>query len=335
MKQHIKFVFGLSLMALALAGCGKKEEPKQSKPSQTEVAQPVVNERPPVVCDDANIKNNIANSVTQALLQASMAELGNAKNISALEQHLKSRLAQTQIDVQNATYQNGECQGELHITLDANDVAAANKAFASARVASLDERAVESGVSLLGSNRLVSNFVYQADGEAIAMNTSNPAITLASKALAQATIATFNQNQATARRHSGSSYQAPTITPPPVVAPAPVPRNQQYQAPQPQQPQTQRRNPTPETAKLRDEDVPARERQSEPTPSHEPPISASEREKVQSQEAQAQPKSEPKAQSKPQPKPEAKAEAQPKEQPKAPAKDDRSEITIVESDEIY
>lgn len=333
MKKHIKFVFGLSLMALALAGCGKKEEPKESKPTQTEVAQPTVNERPPVVCDDATIKNNIANIVTQELLKASMAELGNAKNISALEQHLKSRLAQTQIDVQNATYQNGECQGELHITLDASDVAAANKAFASARVASLDERAVESGVSLLGANRLVSNFVYQADGEAIAMNTSNPAITLASKALAQATIATLNQNQATARRHSGSSYQAPTITAPPVVAPAPVPRSQpQYQAPQPQQPQVQRRNPTPETAILRDEDVPARERQSEPAPSQEPPISASEREKVQSQETQAQPKSEPKAETKPQPKPEPKTEPQPKAQT---PKDDRSEITIVESDETY
>lgn len=327
MKQHIKFIFGVSLVALALAGCGKKEKTEEAPKSQ-ETAQPVVTERPSVVCDDIATKNRVVGLVQDELLVASIEALGNPKNLSALEQHLKSRLAQTQVDVQNIRYENGECHGELHISLDPQDVAAANKAFKTARVASLDERALENGVSLLGDNRLVANFVYQVDGNAVAINTSNPAILVASKGLAQATIATYQQNQATARRDSGSSYQAPNITPPPTVAvrPAPVPR--------PVEPQMQRRTPTPETAVLRPEDVPSRETQPTPTPSGEPPITDQERSQIQ---AQSQPKPQPKAEPKPEPKPQPKAEpkAEPKSEPKPAVQDTSSEITIVESNETY
>ncbi|MDO4896118.1 MAG: hypothetical protein Q3971_02040 [Moraxella sp.] len=323
MKNHIKFVFGLSLMALALAlaGCDKKEKTQESAKPSADVARPVVSERPQVVCDDVGTKNRVVALIQDGLLKSSLDALGNAKT-PALEQHLKSRLAQTQIDVQNIRYDNGECQGELHISLDPKDVATANKAFADARVASLDERAVENGVSLLGGHRLVANFVYQVDGEALAINTSNPAISVASKALAQASIATVRQDRATARRDSGSSYQAPNIAPPPTVRPAPTPRpaepQQQAQQAQPQP----RRTPTPETAVLRPEDVPSRERETAPTPSSsatassEPPITAKERAEIQTQ-TQAQPKPEPKAET------------------KAPATPSGGEITIVESNETY
>lgn len=323
--KHIKFVFGASLVALALVGCGKKEKTEETpKPSQDAV-QPVVSERPTVVCDDIATKNRVVSLVQDELLTASVEALGNPKNLAALEQHLKSRLAQTQIDIQNIRYENGECQGELHINLDAQDVAAANKAFETARVASLDERAVENGISLLGGHRLVSKFVYQVDGDAVAINTSNPAILVASQGLAQATIATHRQDQATARRDSGSSYQAPNITPPPTVAvrPAPIPR--------PAEPEVQRRIPTPETAILRPEDVPSREVQ---PPSGEPPITAKERSQVQNQaqETQSQPKPKAEPKSEPKAKTEAKTEAKPKP---APVQDSGAEMTIVESNETY
>ena len=318
MKQHIKFVFGVSLMALALAGCGKKEKTEETPKSQD--TQPVVTERPSAVCDDIATKNRITGLVQDELLTASVEALGNPKNLAALEQHLKSRLAQTQVDVQNIRYENGECRGELHISLDPQDITAANKAFETARVATLEERAVEQGVSLLGGHRLVANFVYQVDGNAVAINTSNPAISLASKGLAQATVATYRQNQATAHRDSGSSYQAPNITPPPTssVRTAPVPHIEQ-----PSQPQVQRRTPTPESAVLRPEDVPSRETQS--SPNREPPITEQERRQIQSQ-SQSEPK--------PVPQPKAEPKAEPKPKP-APVQDTSSEITIVESDETY
>lgn len=325
MKNHIKFVFGVSLMTLALAGCGKKEKTEETPNSAQEATQPVVTERPQVVCDDVATKNRVVGLVQEELLKASVDALGNPKNLTALEQHLKSRLAQTQIDVQNIRYDNGECQGELHISLNAQDVAAANKAFASARVASLDERAVEAGVSLLGGHRLVSNFVYQVDGEAVAINTSNPAISVASKGLAQATIATYRQDQATARRDSGSSYRAPDITPPPAttVRPAPIPR--------PSEPRVQARTPvpSPESAVLRPEYVPSRETRPEPTPSNEPPITAQERSQIQNQ-SQSQPEPAPK----PRPEPKAEPKAEPKPQP-APVQESNDEITIIESNETY
>lgn len=330
MKKHIHFVFGLSLMALALAGCGKQEKTEETAKPKEDVAQPVVTERPPVQCDDATIKNSVVSLVQNELLSASVSALGNAKNLSVLEQHLKSRLAQTQVEVQNVRYENGDCQGELHIVLNPQDATTADQAFAKAKLPSLDERAVSSGVSLLGGHRLASKFAYVVQGGTVSIaptDAPNPAIALASKALSEATFATVRQNQATARRDSGSSYQAPAITPPPVVHPAPVPRSVE-----PQQPQVQRRTPTPETAVLRPEDVPSREAQSnEPTTSHEPPITAKERAQVQAE----QPKDDapkPKAET---PKAEPKAEAKPKAEPKAPAKDDNSEITIVESNETY
>lgn len=336
MKKHIHFVFGLSLMALALAGCGKQEKTEETAKPKEDVAQPVVSERPPVQCDDATIKNGVVSLVQNELLSASVSALGNAKNLPALEQHLKSRLAQTQVDVQNVRYENGDCHGELHIALNPQDATTADQAFAKAKLPSLDERAVSSGVSLLGGHRLVSKFAYVVQGDAVSIaptDAPNPAITLASKALSEATFATVRQNQATARRDSGSSYQAPAITPPPVVRPAPVVRPVE-----PQQPQVQRRTPTPETAVLRPEDVPSREVQDrEPTAptSNEPPITAKERAQVQADQPKAEtpkPKAEPKPEA---PKAEPKAEAKPKAEPKAPAKDDSSEITIVESNETY
>lgn len=160
MKKHIHFVFGLSLMALALAGCGKQEKTEETAKPKEDVAQPVVSERPPVQCDDATIKNGVVSLVQNELLSASVSALGNAKNLPALEQHLKSRLAQTQVDVQNVRYENGDCHGELHIALNPQDATTADQAFAKAKLPSLDERAVSSGVSLLGGHRLVSKFAY-------------------------------------------------------------------------------------------------------------------------------------------------------------------------------
>lgn len=327
--KNITYFVGISMLALTLVGCGKKEKPEEQKTvAQEEVAKPVVAERPPVMCDDAVLKNRVVELVSDELLKSSLNALGNVSNMARVEQQLKARLSETLVDVQNITYQNGECQGEIHVVLPVQDVAIANKAFASARVASLEERAIDARVSLIGGNRLVAPFVYQVDGEAVAINTSNPVIAVAAKAMAQSTIAQVSQNRKTARQdNSGAVAYANSnrITPPPTITPRSVPRQEVQEQPV-------RRTPSPESAVLRPEDVPSREREQE-LPAPEQAQSPEPR-----PESKAEPKAEPKTEAKPEPKAEPKAEAkpEPKATPKTPVVQDKgSEITVVESDETY
>ena len=329
MKQAVKYLFGASFMVLALTACGKKDKPAETETKAApveETAVPTVVERPPIMCDEAGLKNRVVNLVRDQILDMSLDALGRPSNIAELEQQLKARLAQTNIDVHDAKEQQGECQAQLHISLPAKDVEFANKAFAKAGMPSLTEQAQEKNITLMGDNLLVSDFAYQADGEALAIDKNNVVIALAAKSLAKATQVMTKENKANAHKETAAVGRPKTdIVPAPTVTLRPVER------PKP---------PTPEEAILRPEDVPSgKPRQAETAQNSASPSTQA-------------PSNEPKAESKPKPKPETRAETEnkPKEQakpaasePKAtqetkqePKKDTtEAEITVVESDETY
>ncbi len=329
MKTGMKYALSASIMALALVGCGNKDKPAEEKPTAKEQMEAstdlVVTERPVVACDDAGVKNRVVAKVQDELFAASMAALGDKG--ASLEQQLKARLAQTTIEIQDIRQDRNECQASLHIVMTPQDISYADRAFKAARLASLDEQAVERGISLLGGNRLVADFVYQADSESVAINSSNPAIALAGRSLAQAVVVMNKENRSSARQTPSQPRIVPapnvTITPPP--KPRPVPSEDPA-------PSRSRSTPTPESAILQSEDVPRQEQvqtqeQTQPEPS------------TQSSNDSAQTRSEakPKAEAKPEPKAEPKAEPKPaaKAEPKPEVADTSSQITIVESDETY
>ncbi len=313
MKTSLKYLAGVSFLTLALIGCGKKEKPEseqiKTKAPTEEVATPEVAPRPLIDCDSPNIKNNVVSAVGDEMLQNALSQV-KGKN---LEQQLKSRLATTGIEIQNAVYENGECHADLHVVLSEQDVNFINKTLAKERVASLEEQAIESGVALVGANRLVSKFTFNVDGEAVSIDTQNPIFAIASKVLAKAATAINSENRTTARRDNNNAGHQTHIVPPPNV---PI-----RQAPQPQpipQIQQQSRPPRPENAILQDDDVPKNERQAdtvqqvEKTPSEKPATKADKPAETAT-----------------------KTESKPTESKKQHTHNDNTEVTIVEGDDTY
>lgn len=323
MKTGIKYTLSAVAVALALVGCGNKDDnkPKEKTPTAQEQMNAtkdlVVTERPAVVCDDAGLKNRVVAKVQDELMSASLAALGDKGK--GLEQQLKARLSATTIEVQDIRQDRNECQASLHIVLSPQDVSYADRAFKAARLASLDEQAVERNVSLLGGNRLVSDFIYQADGDAVAISSANPAIALAGRGLAQAVVAMNKENRSTARQ---SAPAQPKIVPAPNVAivppptPRPVPSTSGSSS---SSGNTQRTTPTPESAILQSDDVPRQEREAQSMPSDSAP----------------NPQPTPKAEPKPKAESVPKVEPKPKAEPKPTVNDTSSQITVVESDDTY
>lgn len=352
MKSSFKYLACVSAVSVALFGtaCAKKEEPKPQEEEQIEVVTPEVVERPTVICDDVGLKNRAVALVRDELYALSVAGLGKGAT-NELSQQLKARLSGIEIDLQNLSESEGECVAQLHVVLPNEEIAVAEKTFKSAGVASLEDQAVKNNVSLMGGNRLVGDFKFSADGEALAINTATPVMALASEVMATAVRSMVKTNKANAKRETAEIGKPNND-----IIPAPVVQTRPVELPS----IPQNKVPSPESAILRPEDVPSgKPQQSEkieraekskaekaterPAPKAEKPAEKVDAPKTETKtevksepksEPKAEPKSEPKAEPKSEPKPEPKAE--PKSEPKPePKKPENNEITIVETDETY
>lgn len=296
--NHLACVSAVVLALTSMVGCTKKDSPEPQAQADIEVAIPEVIDRPALVCDNVSLKNRVVSLVRNELYTASVRGLGNGAS-DELALQLKARLSGLDIDLQNVSEVGGECRGQLHVVLPSQEIETANKTFSGAGVASLEEQAIEKNVSLMGGNRLVGGFVFQVDGEALAIDNNTPVIALASETMATAVRSMNRQNQANAKRETARiGHESSDIIPAPTVQIRPVEL--------PPLPQI----PTPEEVILQPEDV----------PSGVP----------QAVEPKVEPKAEPKADSQTQT--ESKLTAEPKPKVEKPAS---NEITIVETDETY
>lgn len=330
MKPTFKYLACVSAMTLMLGGmvgCSKKDSPEPQAEAEIEVAKPEVVERPVVVCDDISIKNRVVSLVQDELYHSSVRLLGDGAS-TELAQQLKARLSALEIDLQNLSEEGGECHAQLHIVLPSEEIAFANKTFSAAGVVSLEDQAVEKDVSLMGGSRLVGNFTFQADGEALSIDAKAPAIALASETMATAVRSMNKQNKANAKRETAQiGKTAPDIIPAPNVQIRPVEL--------PSVPQTT--VPSPESAILRPEDVPS----GVPQKLEKSDKSAKTEDKVEKKTEKSETKSEPKLESnadkaqKVESKEESKVDkSQAKSEPNN-EKPASTEITIVETDETY
>lgn len=315
--NHLACVSAVALALTGMVGCTKKDSPEPQAEAEIEVATPEVVDRPAVVCDDVSLKNRVVSLVRDELYTASVRGLGNGAS-DDLSLQLKARLSGLDIDLQNVSEDGGECRGQLHVVLPNEEIAFANKTFSGAGVASLEEQAIEKDVSLMGGNRLVGDFVFQADGEALAIDNNTPVIALASETMATAVRSMNRQNQANAKRETAQIGKSSSdIVPAPTVQIRPV---ELPSVPEPTQ------TPRPEEAILQPEDVPSGTPQNtEPNPEPKP-----------------EPKSEPKSGTKPKADTQAQTESKPTAEPKTESKPEpkaekpaSNEITIVETDETY
>lgn len=292
--NYLACVSAVALALTGMVGCTKKDISESQAQAGIEVATPEVVDRPVVVCDDVSLKNRVVSLVRDELYHVSVRGLGSGAS-DELALQLKARLSGLDIDLQNISKDGGECRGQLHVVLPNEEIAFANKTFRGAGVASLEEQAIEKDVSLMGGHRLVGDFVFQVDGEVLAIDNNTPVIALASETMAIAVRSMNRQNQANAKletaqigKSSSNIVPAPTVQIRPVELP-PLPQV-----------------PTPEEAILQPEDVPSG------TP--------------QTVEPKTEPKSELEIGFEP--------KLKPKSTPKA-EKPANNEITIVETDETY
>lgn len=323
MKPTVKFLACASAVSFALFGtaCTKKEEPKPQEEEQIEVVTPEVVERPAVVCDEVGLKNRAVALVRDELYAQSVAGLGEGAT-NELSQQLKARLSGIEIDLQNISESEGECVAQLHVVLPNEEIAVAEKTFKSAGVASLEDQAVKNNVSLMGGNRLVGDFKFTADGEALAINNATPVMALASEVMATAVRSMAKTNKANAKRETAEiGKENSDIIPAPVIEIRPV-----------ELPSVPQNNvPSPEIAILQPEDVPSG------TPQKLEKIERAEKSKAEKAAERPAPKAEKpteKVESKSETKVEQKSEL--KSELKAePKKSESNEITIVETDETY
>ncbi len=307
--KYLASACAVSLALGGLVGCSKKDSPEPQADAEIEVATPEVTERPAVVCDDISLKNRVVSLVRDEMYTTSVAKLGSEAT-DELAQQLKARLAGLDIDLQNISEDGGECHGQLHVVLPNEEVAFANKTFSSAGVASLEEQAIESNVSLMGGNRLVGDFVFGVDGEALSIDKNASVMSLASETMATAVRTMSRQNKANAKRETaqiGKTSSAIIAAPEVQIRPVEFP-------PMPQ-------IPRPEEAILQPEDIPSGTPKKADVKQTEPKV------EIKS-ESKTDTKTDTKSQSSDEPK------AEPKTEPKTekPASD---EITIVETDETY
>lgn len=241
--NHLTCVSAIALALAGMVGCTKKDDPKPQ--AEIDVATPKVAQHPVMVCDDIGLKNRVVSLVRDELYTASVHALGSGAS-EQLALQLNARLLELDIDLQNISQTASECRGQLHIVLPSQEIETANKVFGRAGVAGLEEQAIEDGISIMGGNRLVGDFVFHSDEQTLTIDNNTPVIMLASETMATAIRAMNRQNLVNAKRETANIGQefndiipAPTVQIRPVELP-PLPQI-----------------PTPEEAILQPEDIPS------------------------------------------------------------------------------
>lgn len=321
----------VSAILLALVGCEKKERPTQ--PSDDTVAKVEVVEKaqetPKVTCDDDALKSRVMTLVGDNILKSAVDSVAEAENAGLLEEVLKAKLSGLSIEVDDIKEQGSECVAKVHVVLSEADVVNANKAFAKAELPTLADQAKELGLELVDGHRLVGDLVYQVDGEALSIkSTDNPAIELASSGLAKA-VALQVAQQKKASKPTNDNKPTNTVKVTPITQPAvrpTTPSNTAPAQPREREPRENQGNREPRADNNTSTSQTPRPRAEQPAQPTQPVVNT---------------RPTPKPESKPEQKPEPKPEVKPKPEPKAetvthaPVTDNASEITIVESNDTY
>lgn len=332
----------VSAILLALVGCEKKERPAQ--PSDDTVAKVEVVEKtqetPKVTCDDDALKSRVMTLVGDNILKSAVDSVAEAENAGLLEEVLKAKLSGLSIEVDDIKEQGSECVAKVHVVLSEADVENANKAFAKADLPTLADQAKELGLELVDGHRLVGDLVYQVDGEALSIkSTDNPAIELASSGLAKA-IALQVAQQQKASKPANDNKPANTVKVTPIAQPTVRPATQNTTPAQPRErePRENRdsqENREPRTNNGNGSNNNSANNSNNTTPTPRPRAEQPAQPAQPAVSTRPTPKPEPKPEQKPEPKPESKPEPKAESVTHTPVTDNASEITIVESNDTY
>lgn len=327
--SHLLYASTITLALGTMVGCTKKDNVEPQAAADIEVAIPEVMERPPITCDDVGLKNRVVSLVRNELYQSAVRTLGE-NTTSELNQQLKARLSNIEIDLQNLSEADGECHAQLHIVLPDQEIRAANKTFASAGLPNLEDQAVENDISLMGGSRLVGNFKFQTDGEALSLDENAPILALASGTMATASRSLNKQTKADAKRETATiGKESNDIVPAPNVQIRPV---QLPSIPQVGEASTEKGDKAKEVKDTTKDAVKeVKDKEAKDTKPKSVKADTAETQKPKS-ESKTESKVEPKPKSEPEPQPSTKDEPKDKTPNEKPSEQG---ITIVETDDTY
>lgn len=115
-------VLSALLVALLMAGCGKKSPPAETVQEELEVV-------PLVICDDASAKNALVNEV-RAKIDVALADLlADDDNKTAINRLAQSRLSMLAVDLEDVQSVAGGCQARVLLSVSDDELLSANSYF--------------------------------------------------------------------------------------------------------------------------------------------------------------------------------------------------------------
>lgn len=183
-KSTIQYLSLPTAALLTLAGCSHDNH----RDDEMAVAEPVVQQIDDI-CQAPAMQANLQNGIKQSILDAVMSQMTDAdpNQRLAIQNTIGQQLNTLQITTQNATNFADSCMADVHITVNPQDLANAEFAFARSGVTLL-QRASQDQVEFYNGTIVAKQITYQmVNGNVVMYGNNHNAILLIADILAAST----------------------------------------------------------------------------------------------------------------------------------------------------
>ena len=183
-KSTIQYLSLPTAALLTLAGCSHDNH----RDDEMAVAEPVVQQIDDI-CQAPAMQANLQNGIKQSILDAVMSQMTDAdpNQRLAIQNTIGQKLNTLQITTQNATNFADSCMADVHVTVNPQDLANAEFAFARSGVTLL-QRASQDQVEFYNGTIVAKQITYQmVNGNVVMYGNNHNAIRLIADILAAST----------------------------------------------------------------------------------------------------------------------------------------------------
>lgn len=183
-KSTIQYLSLPTAALLTLAGCSHDNH----RDDEMAVAEPVVQQIDDI-CQAPAMQANLQNGIKQSILDATISQMTDAdpNQRLAIQNTIGQQLNTLQITTQNATNFADSCMADVHVTVNPQDLANAEFAFARSGVTLL-QRASQDQVEFYNGTIVAKQITYQmVNGNVVMYGNNHNAIRLIADILAAST----------------------------------------------------------------------------------------------------------------------------------------------------
>ncbi|MPX66506.1 hypothetical protein CPI23_04895 [Moraxella catarrhalis] len=183
-KSTIQYLSLPTAALLTLVGCSHDNH----RDDEMAVAEPVIQQIDDI-CQAPAMQANLQNSIKQSILDATISQMTDAdpNQRLAIQNTIGQKLNTLQITTQNATNFADSCMADVHVTVNPQDLANAEFAFARSGVTLL-QRASQDQVEFYNGTIVAKQITYQmVNGNVVMYGNNHNAIRLIADILAAST----------------------------------------------------------------------------------------------------------------------------------------------------